>query len=213
MGHSGGFAAPNELAVPAVVAYSDGTVVFDGQKRLTLTPGALDVLISTLQEDLKGQPTSVILPKGAHAIPDASTTNIGVYQPGGAYQMVHALALNTDNEAEYPAPVADAFAKLQALTSDATTPYTTTKVRYSVKCSTPAGSPEQPWPTALPQPGVGQPTTCLELHTADGPAADAVKTACTATNTRQPQPAVVVYRTDNGPRVCRWRYALPDETS
>lgn len=213
MGHSGGFTAPNELAVPAVVAYSDGTVVFNGHKRLTLTPGALDMLISTLQQDLKGQPTSVILPKGAHAIPDASSTDIGVYQPGGAYQMVHALALNTGNEAEYPAPVADAFAKMQALTSDATTPYTTTKVRYSVKCSTAAGAPEQPWPKALPQPGAGQPNTCLELHTADGAAADAVKTACTATDTRQPQPAVVVYRTDNGPRVCRWRYALPDETS
>jgi hypothetical protein len=213
MGHSGGFAAPNELAVPAVVAYSDGTVVFDGQKRLTLTPGALDVLISTLQQDLKGQPSSQILPKGAHAIPDASSTDIGVYQPGGTYQMVHALALNTGNEGEYPAPVADAFAKMQALTSDASTPYTTTKVRYAVKCSTAAGGPEKPWPTALPQPGAGQPTTCLELHTADGPAADAVKAACTATDTRQPQPAVVVYRTDNGPRVCRWRYALPDETS
>jgi hypothetical protein len=213
MGHSGGFAAPNELAVPAVVAYSDGTVVFGGQKRLTLTPGALDMLIGTLQQDLKGQPASVIFPKGGHAIPDASTTDIGVYQPGGAYQVVRALALNTGNEAEYPAPVADAFTKLQALTADATTPYTTTKVRYSVKCSTSAGSPEQPWPKALSQPGAGQPTTCLELHTADGAAADAVKTACTATDTRQPQPAVVVYRTDNGPRVCRWRYALPDETS
>jgi len=213
MGHSGGFAAPNELAVPAVVAYSDGTVVLNGQKHLTLTPGALDVLISTLQQDLKGQPASEILPKGEHAIPDAASTDIGVYQPGGTYQMVHALALDTDNAAQYPAPVADAFAKLQALTSDATTPYTTTKVRYSVKCSTAAGGPEQPWPKALPQPGAGQPTTCVELHTVDGAAADAVKSACTATDTRQPQPAVVVYRTDNGPRVCRWRYALPDETS
>ena len=76
-----------------------------------------------------------------------------------------------------------------------------------------ANSPEQPWPGTLPQPGAGAPNSCLELHTADGAAGDAVKAACTATDTRQPQPAAVVYRSDNGLRTCQWRYALPDETS
>ncbi|WP_370374191.1 hypothetical protein [Catenulispora sp. GP43] len=214
LSYSGGFAVRGDLAVPAVVVYSDGTVVFNGQKRLTFTPGALDVLVSTLQKDLAGQPTKTVLqPNGGHPIPDVATTVLGVYQPGGTYQTVSALGLAAGNASRFPAPVADAFAKLQALTSDATTPYTTTKVRYAVTCPSGAGGPEQPWPKALPQPGTGQPNTCLELRTIDGPAADAVRAACTDVNTRQPQPATIVYRTDSGPRICRWRSALPDETS
>lgn len=212
LSHSGGLGGRDDLAVPAIVAYSDGTVVFNGQKRLTFTPGALDMLVSTLQKDLAGQPAKTVLQPSGHAIADAATTVLGVYQPGGAYQTVSALGLEPATAGEFPAPVADAFAKLQALTADATTPYTTTRVRYSVTCSSGVSGPEQPWPKAMPQPGAGQPTTCQELRTVDGAAADAVRTACTAMNTRQPQPATVVYRTDNGPRICRWRSALPDET-
>lgn len=211
LSYSGGFVAGSALRVPAVVAYSDGTVVFDGHRRLTLTPGALDMLVSALQQDLKGQPGGVLKPKDGHAIPDVPTTVVGVYQPGGGYQTVAALGLDTSSESQYPAPVADAFAKLHALTSDATTPYTTTKVRYNVTCPSTRNGPGQPWPKALPQPGAGQPNTCLEQHVADGALAGAVRVACTETDTRQPQPAMVVYRADNGPRVCIWRYALPDE--
>lgn len=211
LSYSGGFSVRSDLAVPAVVAYSDGTVVFNGQKRLTFTPGALDVLVSTLQKDLAGQPKTLPPPKG-HVIPDVATAVLGVYQPGGAYQTVAAPGLTASTAADFPAPVADAFAKLHAVTSDATTPYTTTKVRYSVTCPPGASGPEKAWPQGLPQPGAGQPNTCQELRTLDGPAADTVRAACTDVNTRQPQPATVVYRTDSGPRICRWRYALPDET-
>jgi hypothetical protein len=214
--YSGGFAVRSELSPPAVAVYSDGTVVFNAQKRLTLTPGALDYLVQGLQQDLKGQPsTKVLLPKGGHANPDGATTVVGVYQPGGAYQTVYALGLGTSTEPQYPAPVADAFAKLQALTSDATTPYTTTKVRYSVQCPVSANGPVQPWPAGLPQPGSSQPATCTEMHSVDGAAATVVRAACagTATPPGRPQPAATVYRSDKGPRVCLWRYALPDETS
>jgi hypothetical protein len=212
LSYSGGLGGRNDLAVPAVVAYSDGTVVFNGQKRLTFTPGALDVLVSTLQKDLSGQPTTTVLQPSGHAIADATTTVLGVYQPGGSYQTVSALGLDAGTASGFPAPVADAFAKLQTVTSDATTPYTTTRVRYSVTCPSGTSGPEQPWPKAVPQPGAGQPNTCEELRTLDGAAADAVRAACTDVNTRQPQPATVVYRTASGPRICRWRYALPDET-
>ncbi|ACU70111.1 hypothetical protein Caci_1186 [Catenulispora acidiphila DSM 44928] len=211
---SGGFVGTNALAVPTVAVYSDGTVVLAGQKRLTLTPGALDMLVSTLQDDLKSQPaTTVLLPKGGHANPDESATVVGVYQPGGKYQTVSALGLNTGTASQYPAPVADAFAKVQALTTDAATPYTTTKVRYVLQCSPQENSPQKPWPTGLPQPARSQPVNCSEAHNADGAVAAAVRAACTDTNTRQPQPAVTVYGSASGARICRWRYALPDETS
>ena len=215
--YSGGFAVRTALAAPAVVVYSDGTVVFNAQKRLTLTPGALDYLVQGVQQDLKGQPSAkVLLPKSGHAIPDGATTTVGVYQPGGAYQTVEALGLGASNGSQYPAPVADAFAKLQALTSDATTPYTTTKARYTMQCPPSGNGPVQPWPAGLPQPGAGAGTAnCTEVHSADGAAATAVRAACVGTNTPsgQPQPAATVYRSDKGPRICRWRYALPDETS
>ncbi|WP_194909365.1 hypothetical protein [Catenulispora rubra] len=211
--YSGGFVVRSALAAPAVVVYSDGSVVFNAQKRLTLTPGALDYLVQGVQQDLKGQSSSkVLVPKSGHAIPDGAITVLGVYQPGGAYQTVRALVLNASTESEYPAPVADAFAKLQALTSDATTPYTATKVRYEMQCPPDANGPVQPWPAGLPQPGVAD---CTEVHSTDGAAATAVRAACTGVDTPsgKPQPAATVYRSDKGPRICRWRYALPDETS
>lgn len=211
---SGGFVGTNVLAVPTVAVYSDGTVVLAGQKRLTLTPGALDMLVSTLQDDLKGQPANtVLLPKGGHANPDESATVVGVYQPGGKYQTVSALGLNTGTSSQYPAPVADAFAKVQALTTDDATPYTTTKVRYVLQCSPQENSPQKPWPAGLPQPAQSQRVNCSEAHNADGAVAAAVRAACTDTNTRQPQPAVTVYGSADGARICRWRYGLPDETS
>ncbi|MEY9864072.1 hypothetical protein ABH935_009726 [Catenulispora sp. GAS73] len=211
--YSGGFVVRSALAAPAVAVYSDGTVVFDARKRLTLTPGALDYLVQGVQQDLKGQSsTKVLLPKGGHAIPDGAITVLGVYQPGGAYQTVRALVLGVSTESEYPAPVADAFAKLQALTSDAATPYTGTKVRYEMQCPPNGTGPVQPWPAGLPQPGAAD---CAEVHSADGAVATAVRAACTGIDTPsgQRQPAATVYRSDKGLRICRWRYALPDETS
>ncbi|WP_370351857.1 hypothetical protein [Catenulispora sp. EB89] len=182
-----------------------------------LTPGALDYLVQAVQQDLKGQPsTKVLVPKGGHAIPDGATTVLGVYQPGGVYQTVDALELGASNGSQYPAPVADAFGKLQALTSDATTPYTAAKVRYAMQCPSGASGSVQPWPAGLPQPAAGAGTAnCAEVHTADGAAATAVRAACVGTNTPsgRPQPAATVYRSDKGPRICQWRYALPDETS
>ena len=213
--YQGGFALRSDLSVPKVAVYSDGTVVFDGAKRLTLTPGALDMLVSTVQQDLKGQPTGkVLLSQGGHVNPDEGSTGVGVYQPGGTYEIVYAQGLAADTESQYPAGVGDAFAKLQALTSDATTPYTTTSVRYAVTCPTGGTGPERPWPSGVPQPGTGQQPNCLELKSADGATADAVRAACSDTGTPagQPQPAMTVYRSDKGPRICRWRYALPDET-
>ena len=211
---AGGIAGADAMAVPTVAVYSDGTVVLSGQKRLTLTPGALDVLVSTLQQDLKDQPAKTVLqPKGGHPYPDETTTVLGVYQPGGTYQTVSALGLSTGTASQYPAPVADAFAKVQALTSDAATPYTTTKVRYSLRCAPQQVGVQRPWPTGLPQPTAGQPIICLEVHNADGAVATVVRAACTDTNTREPQPAAIAYRSDNGLRICAWRYALPDETA
>ena len=73
------------------------------------------MLVSTLQNDLAGQPETLPPPKGARD-PDVAATVLGVYQPGGAYQTVAAPGLNTGTAADFPAPVADAFAKLQAVT-------------------------------------------------------------------------------------------------
>lgn len=182
LSYSGGFKNGGELAVPVAVAYSDGTVVLTGDKRLTLTPGALAVLISTLQHDLKGQPTTTVLqPKTGHGNPDGASTVVAVYQPGGTYQSVYALGLGAGTIAQYPAGVADAFTRLQGLTSDQTTPYTTTKVRYSLKCPAQTTSPEKPWPSAIPQPGAGRQGDCLEVRSADGAAAAAVRAACVGT--------------------------------
>ncbi|MBS2535546.1 hypothetical protein KGQ20_22545 [Catenulispora sp. NF23] len=215
LSYSGGFHAPNALAPPTVAVYSDGVVVFGAAKKLTLTPGALAVVVSALQPDLAGQPGTVLQPKDGHPIPDAATTAVGVLQPGGKYQLVHALGLAAGREGQYPVPVADAFDKLQKLTTYATTPYTATRVRYAVQCPTTGGaSTEKPWPTALPQPGAGQPGNCLEVDVADGAAAAAVRAACVATapdGSSGTPPGAVVYRAAKGLRICSWRYALPDE--
>lgn len=216
LSHSGGFAVGNELSVPAVAVYSDGSVVLGGDKRLTLTPGALAMLIGTLQPDLKGQPTTTLLPKDGHAIPDAASTVMAVYQPDGTYQSVYALGLGAGSTSQFPPGVGDAFKTLQALTSDATTPYTPPRIHYAMKCPTETGGAVKPWPSGVPQPGVGRPNTCLELKTVDGAAAAAVQAACTGTLVtpgQPPQSAPTVYRSANGLRICRWRYALPDEAS
>lgn len=215
---TGGFASGNELRPPVVAVFSDGSVVFGAEKRLTLTPGALDYLVQEVQTDLKGQPAGkVLMPKSGHGNPDEPTTVLGVYQPGGAYQTVDALGLEVDTTSQYPAPVADAYTKLHALTSDATTPYTTTSVRYSMWCPLGGNAPVQPWPAGLPQPGPAKPGSggCTEVRSADGAAAAAVRSACAATETPpgHPQPQATVYRSNQGPRICAWRYALPDETS
>lgn len=216
LGYSGGFILGNELSVPVAAVYSDGTVVFTGDKRLTLTPGALDNLVGTLQADLSGQSTAAtLLPKNGHANPDGASTVVAVYQPDGTYQKVYALGLGAGSASQFPPGVGDAFLKLQALTSDSTTPYTSPRVRYSMKCPTENGGTVKPWPSGVPQAGVGQPNTCLEVKTADGTTAAAVRAACTGTEATsgQPQPAPTVYRSANGSRVCHWRNALPDEAS
>jgi hypothetical protein len=217
LSYSGGFVVGNGLAVPVVAAYSDGTVVITGHSRLTLTPGALAVLVSTLQQDLKGQPTTTVLqPRTGHGNPDGASTVVAVYQPGGTYQSVYALGLGASTASQYPAGVADAFTKLQALTSDQTTSYTSTKVRYSVKCPTDTTSPVKPWPSAIPQPGAGQQDTCLEVKTVDGPVAAAVRAACLSLDSspgQPPRPVTTTYRSARGLRICQWRLALPDEAS
>jgi hypothetical protein len=214
LGSEGGFVNGTELRVPQVAVYSDGSVVLGADKRVTLDAGAYSALITTLRQDLKGQPGTVLRPTdGSHVVADIPSTVVAVRQADGTYQKVAAIDLaDIGKKGGYPAPVYDAYVKLQALTSaPGATPYTFTRVRYSLQCA-PPNTAVKAWPAGLPQPGQSQ--VCEESHLADGAVASVVSKVCqTPWQPGQPNPSVVAYRSSTHPMVCLWRYALPDETS
>jgi hypothetical protein len=214
--HSEGGFAGNALRLqpPAVVVYSDGTVVLTATKRYTLDPGALSGLLSTMRKDLDGLPETVTPTKG-RPIPDIATTVLGVRKADGSYQTVRASGLpQIAKEGGYPAPLYEAYTKLDALNGTAGTPFTGPNVRYQLSCPVTSSRKPESWPAALPQPVNGAGASCVEMHVAVGPTAAAVRTACQPYLQGDPQakPAVP-YQSDKGVRTCQWRYALPDETS
>jgi hypothetical protein len=210
----GGFiGTPLRLQPPAVVVYSDGTVVLDARKQYTLDATALSALVSTVRQDLNGLPATVNPTRG-HPIPDIATTVLGVRTADGSYQTVRANALpQIGKEGGYPPPLYDAYTKLDALNATAGTPFTAPNVRYLLSCPAASTAP-QPWPAGLPQPTNAEGSNCTETHVVDGKVADTVRTACLAylPGDLQVKPAVP-YQSDKGVRTCQWRYALSDETS
>lgn len=201
------------LQPPAVVVYSDGSVVLAARKHYTLDSSALSTLISAVRQDLNGLPATVN-PIHGHPIPDIATTVLGVRTADGTYQTVRANALpQIGKDGGYPAPLYDAYTKLDALNATDGTPFTAPNVRYSLSCPATSTAP-QPWPSGLPQPTNAEGANCAETHVVGGTAAEAVRAACLAylPGDLQMKPTVP-YRSDKGVRTCQWRYALPDETS
>ncbi|GAA1992375.1 hypothetical protein [Catenulispora subtropica] len=214
--HSEGGFAGNALRLqpPAVVVYSDGTVVLNASKRYTLDSGALASLLASVRKDLDGLPETVSPTKG-RPIPDIPTTVLGIRKGDGSYQTVRAAGLpQIGKDGGYPAPLYDAYTKLNDLNATAGTPFTGPDVRYLLSCPAAGGTKPEPWPAGMPQPVNAEGATCVEIHVATGPAAAAVRTACQAylPGDLQSKPAVP-YQSDKGVRTCQWRYALPDETS
>ncbi|GAA2054483.1 hypothetical protein GCM10009839_73320 [Catenulispora yoronensis] len=194
--------------------YSDGTVVVDAGKRSTLNLPVLNGLVSTVRKDLGGMPATV-KPSDGRTIPDIPITVLGILQADGTYQIVRASGLQQlGQEGGYPAPLYDAFTKLNALTTTPSTAYIGANVRYQLQCpATATGA--QPWPVGLPQPANSAGASCVEFHVAGGAAATAVRTACVPfmPQSGDAMKTPVPYQSAKGVRTCTWRYALPDETS
>ncbi|NUR62413.1 MAG: hypothetical protein HOV87_27710 [Catenulispora sp.] len=210
----GGFAGNQpRLQPPAVVVYSDGTVVLNALKQHTLTPANLTKLMTTLRKDLDGLPEDV--KPTSRPIPDIATTVLVVRKADGSEQTVRASGLpQIGKEGGYPAPLYDAYTKLDALSADPGTPFTSSKVRYLLQCPVTTQDKPKPWPAAVPQPTRAGDGNCTEMPVVEGAAADAVRAACQPAmpGDGQAKPTVP-YQSDKGVRTCQWRYALPDETS
>jgi len=212
--HSEGGFAGNALRLqpPAVVVYSDGSIVLDATKHYTLDAAALNGLISNVRKDLDGLSGTVTPTKG-RPIPDIATTVLGVRKADGSYQTVRAAGLpQIGKDGGYPAPLYDAYTKLNGLSSTAGTPFTGANVKYQLQCPATTDTKPGPWPAGVPQPAGAE--SCGEMHFAGGAAATAVRTSCQPylPGDLQAKPAVP-YQSDKGVRTCQWRYALPDETS
>jgi hypothetical protein len=188
--------------------------VAGAEKRLVLDVSEYNALIGALRQDLKGQPDTALRPSnGDHVVPDLPKTVVAVRQADGTYQKVAAVELaDIGKKGGYPAPVYDAYLKLNALTTaPGSTPYTFSRIRYGFQCA-PPNVPVQPWPAGLPQPTPSQ--VCQQSHLADGDVAAVARKVCAtpwAPDTPNPPPAA--YRTGTVAVECFWRYALPDETS
>lgn len=212
--NEGGFAGNQpRLRPPAVVVYSDGTVVLDAARRHTLTPADLAKLMTTLRKDLDGLPENV--QPTSRPVPDIATTVLVVRKADGSEQTVRAAGLpQIGKEGGYPAPLYDAFTKLDALNADPGTPFASSKVRYLLQCPVTTQDKAQPWPAAMPQPTKPGDGDCTEMPVVEGAAADAVRAACQEATPGDGQAKPTVpYQSDKGVRTCQWRYALPDETS
>lgn len=213
--HSEGGFAGNQprLQPPAVVVYSDGTVVLNAAKQATLNGADLSKLLTTLRQDLDGLPGTVN--PTTRPIPDIQTTVLVVRKADGTMQTVRASGLpQIGKEGGYPAPLYDAYTKLDGLNNVTSTPYTGPKVRYVLQCPVTTQDKPQPWPAGMPQPTKGDGGNCTEMPVVDGAAAAAVRAACSSTVPGDPQmKPTVPYQSDKGVRTCQWRYALPDETS
>jgi hypothetical protein len=210
----GGFAGNQpRLQPPAVVVYSDGTVILNAAKQHTLTPANLTKLMTTLRQDLSGLPEEV--KPDSRPMPDIPTTVLVVRKADGSEQTVRASGLpQIGKEGGYPAPLFDAYIKLDALNADPGVPFTSSKVRYLLQCPVMAQDKAQPWPAAMPQPTKAGDGDCVEMPVVEGTAADAVRAACQPAMPADGQAKPTVpYQSDKGVRTCQWRYALPDETS
>lgn len=197
---------------PKVLVYSDGTVIADANRQLSLSEKELSDLVRALRRELDGLGP---IAKARTDIMDANTTVLRVDTANGGLYSVSAYALGD----RHPKRLRDAHARLEALRSRVATEgtaYTSDRVRFVVNPVREVPTVVAPWPVGVavpPAAGLGHQSN-EGVRTVDltGEAAAQVIAALPDGPHPWGQWPVVHAPDDDGVQFSvAWRYLTPDE--
>jgi len=208
----GGFIMPGLRAIraPRLVVYGDGRAVADASRVLTLAAGDVQALMTVLDRDVAGIP-STVRPRGGVAVMDAPTSVLTVRAADGAPRRVSAAGL-AELAGAYPAELTQAWSRITVLAQRVITTgsdYRADRVRLvGALAAEPTGA-VRVWPAGVSVPPSAAQDGSMVLDVT-GPTAAAVVRQVprdAAASGRWP-----LYRTPQGKVVAlAWRYLLPHE--